>query len=205
MGIHHRALAATAAAALILSACGDDDPAADPTETEEPSSMDSEATDDATTPEPAGPTATVTAIDYGYPDVEAEYAAGTTIVLDNQSEAEVHEILAFRIKDDETRSVGELLGAGEEEFGAAVEMRGVALAPPQSDSTGLPAPPLVLEQPGRYAFVCFIPTGAPPDEVMQAVADFIEAGAPEDGAPAYPETGPPHAANNMWAEVTVTA
>ncbi len=82
-------------------------------------------------------------------------------------------------------------------------MRGVALAPPGGDSTEFPAPPLTLEQPGRYLFACLIPTDAPPDEVLQAARDFAESGATE-GAPAYPETGPPHVANGMFAEVEVT-
>lgn len=155
-------------------------------------------------PDEGGEVVTVGADDYAFPDLAAEYGVGTTFVLRNDSEVEVHEIMALRVDDDEPRPGGELLKMPPPELMGSVELAGVALAPPMADSASSPAPPLVVAEPGRYLFVCLIPTGAPPDEVMAAVQDFVEAGAPEGDAPDYPETGPPHAANGMFAEVTIT-
>lgn len=193
--------------ALALAACGDGDGDGDVADEVTPTET-AQATDDAPG-EPAddaneGQTLTVTAVDYSYQDLPDEIPAGTTITVDNQSEAEVHEVLALRIPDDEERTVEELLQLPEEELAQVVEVRGAALAPPGGLSADSPAPPLTLEQPGRYLFACLIPTDAPPDEVLEAAQEFVESGATE-GAPAYPETGPPHAANGMFAEVTVTA
>jgi len=191
-----RVAAAVAATALLLAACGDD--AADDT----PPPADQE-TDAAGDNGDEGETIVVGAFDYGYTDLPSEIAAGTTIVMRNDSDAEVHEILAFRLPDDEDRPVQDLLQLPEPELMPLLEMRGVALAPPGADSTMAPTPPLVLEQPGRYVFLCIIPTDAPPDEVMAAVQAFVEAGAPEGEAPDYPETGPPHFVQGMFAEVHV--
>lgn len=190
--------------ALLLTACGGDDATDDPTDGATTAPEDAGTATEAPTAAGGGEAVVVTAVDYAYEGLSAELAAGTTVTLENASDAEVHEILAFRLPDDETRDVGELMSLSEEELGPLLDMRGVALAAPGSDSTVLPGPPLTVEQPGRYLFACFIPTGAPPDEVMAAVAAFVEAGAPEGEGPAYPQTGPPHAAQGMFAEVTVT-
>lgn len=149
-----------------------------------------------------GDAVVVRAVDYGYADLDTELPAGTTVVLDNGSDREVHEILAFRVEDD--RPTSELLALPEEELMPLLDMRGVALAPPGEDSTGLPVPPLTLEEPGRYLFLCLIPTDAPPDDVMAAVEEFVASGQ-QEGAPDYPQTGPPHVQNGMHAEVTVVA
>ncbi|MBW3664181.1 MAG: hypothetical protein KY469_13865 [Actinobacteria bacterium] len=195
-----RAAAIALTGALALTACGgDDDTTDDPTD-----ATTAEPTGAATDADAAGEVTTVTAVNYAYPDAPAEVAAGTTIVLQNDSEDEVHEIIALRIDDDETRPLEELLQLPPEEQETLATFTGVALAPPGASSTALPAPPLTLTEPGRYLFACFIPTGAPPDEVMAAVQAFLEAGAPEDGGPEYPETGPPHVTQGMAAEVTVT-
>jgi hypothetical protein len=189
-----RMAAAVAATALLLAACGDD--AAD--DTPPPADQQPDDGDNGDEAE----TITVGAFDYGYTDLPGEIAAGTTIVMRNDSDAEVHEILAFRLPDDEDRPIQDLMQLSEEELMPLLDMRGVALAPPGADSTALPVPPLTLEQPGRYVFLCIIPTNAPPDEVMAAVQAFVESGE-EEGAPDYPETGPPHFVNGMFAEVHV--
>ena len=54
-----------------------------------------------------------------------------------------------------------------------------------------------LSEPGRYAIVCFIPTGVDPDAYLTAVE------ASGGGAPAIEGAGPPHAFNGMYQEVTV--
>ncbi len=198
-----RTAAVGLALALALTACGDD---ADDT-ADAGAEAPAEAPEEESEPmaEVEGEAIVVTAVDYGYQDLPGTIAAGTTLQLQNDSEAEVHELLAFRVKDDEERSVADLVQLPPEELMAAVEMRGVALAPPGASSTALPTPPLTLEQPGTYAFICILPTDGPPDEVMAAVSAFMERGAPEGEAPDYPDTGPPHFTQGMWAEVTVTA
>lgn len=163
-----------------------------------------ESGEPAAAPTTGGGTVTMTAEDYAYPEAPSEVAAGTTIQLDNASDGEVHEVLALRVADDEDRPADELMSLPPEEVMQVVEVRGAALAPPEGSSADIGMPPLVVEQPGRYVFACLIPTGAPPEEVLQAVRDFAESGATE-GEPDYPQTGPPHAANGMFTEVTVTA
>lgn len=200
-----RAAAAAAATALLLAACSadaaDDTPQPTEQETDDPGDNGDEPDDGGNGAEVE--TIVVGAFDYGYADLPGEIAAGTTIVMRNDSEGEVHEILAFRLPDDEDRSVQDLVQLPEEELMPLLDMRGVALAPPGADSTMAPTPPLTLEQPGRYVFLCIIPTNAPPDEVMAAVQAFVEAGAPEGEGPDYPQTGPPHFVNGMFAEVFV--
>lgn len=207
-----RRAAAVLATALVLTACGDDGDSGadddDPT-TEQESTDDTDDTmaeDDTDDEAMAESDATViTTVDYAFQGLDSEYESGTTIQIQNDSEAEVHELLAFRRTDGEERPVSELLELPQEELLTVIELRGAAVAPPGQDSTALPIPPLVLEQPGNYIFICLLPTGAPPDEVLAAIADFAAAGFPEGEAPDYPETGPPHAVNGMFAEVTITA
>jgi len=72
----------------------------------------------------------------------------------------------------------------------------VLLAPPggeQIDALG----DGTLADPGRYALVCFIPTGVDPDEYLNAPPG--EGGGP----PVIEGAGPPHADHGMYAELTV--
>lgn len=199
-----------------LAACGDDDDGGTGDDGDETTTT-TEAVDETTTTEASDDTTTTTegdagdgegaqvtigAVDYEYTDVPEVVEAGTELILDNQSEGEVHEILAFRLSDDETRSMDELVQLPEEELTAVLGGPPIAaVAPPGAQSSASPAPPAIVEDPGRYALVCFIPTGAPPDEVMAAVQEFVEGGA--QGEPDYPETGPPHIVQGMYAELTV--
>ncbi len=182
-----------AVALLLAGACGSDDDSSDAQT--EASNGDTESADSSVV---------ITAVDYAFDDVPETVSAGTTLVIQNDSEAEVHELLAWRLPDDETRPMSELVTLPEEEL--AVLLAGppviTPLAPPGADSSDLPAP-AVLTEPGRYALVCFIPTGAPPDEVMAEVQAFLEAGGDAPGGPDYPETGPPHVVNGMYADIVV--
>lgn len=54
-----------------------------------------------------------------------------------------------------------------------------------------------ISGPGRYAIVCFIPTGADPAAHLEAAQQ------PSEGPPQV-EGGPPHVANGMFAELEVT-
>jgi len=139
----------------------------------------------------------VTALDYAYAGLPGHVTAGTEFRLVNDSELEAHEFVAVRLGDDETREVAELMTLPPEEFGALLAgVDTVIVAPPGApgmvvEGTG------VLTEPGRYAIVCVIPTGADPDEYLAAAA------AAEDGPPEV-EGSPPHIAEGMFAELTVT-
>lgn len=170
-------LAAVSGLALVLAGCGDDAQALAPTTVE------------------------VIGVDYGYEGLPSEIAAGSDIVFRNESEVEVHEFVAVRLDDDDERSVEELLALPPEEFGPMLGgASSVIIAPPAVDGT--PTDGMVVEgsamldQPGRYAIVCVIPTGADPDAYLAAAAEA------EGGPPDVPG-GPPHAIEGMWAEVVV--
>jgi hypothetical protein len=145
-----------------------------------------------------GETITVQALDYAFAGLPERVKAGTTFVLDNQSEAELHEFVAVRLPDDETRSIQELLALPMEELEQLfpfVEM--VVIAPP--GEAGFPVEGTgVLDEPGRYAIICAIPTGADP-------AAYLAAAAESQGGPPDVPGGPPHFVQGMFAEIVVEA
>lgn len=152
--------------------------------------------DDGESSSPDGPV-TVTAIDYGYVGLPDEVPAGTEIALVNDSEVEVHEFVAVRLDDDETRSVEDLVQLPPEELGALFAgVETVIIAPPGADGFAVEGDG-TLDTPGRYAIVCVIPTGADPDE-------YLEAAAAAEGGPPDVAGGPPHIAAGMFAEVVVS-
>lgn len=174
------------ALAVAVTACGDDDSAA--------SADDSEA---------ARPTTQeVTADDYEFRDLPGTVAAGTRLELVNVSEVEVHELVAIRLPDGEDRSVEEIMDLPEDELDEVLsedEIAMVLLAPPDARGEAVLGDG-TLDRPGRYLVLCFLPTGADPDEVMDAFERFD----PEvDEAPPVPQTGPPHVVHGMLGEVTV--
>jgi plastocyanin len=199
-------LAATLAAGLLLAACGDDD-----------DDMTDAAAGDAvttTTEAPAEDQPTVTGVaagggadaapgtlevegvDYAFQGLPESVPAGTKLTFTNSSTVELHELVAMRIPDEETRSLEELLTLPEP------ELMGIFGGPP---ATVLLAPPAgeqisavgdgTLTEPGRYALVCFIPTGADP-------AAYLAAAGP-DGPPENVAGGPPHIVHGMHAELVV--
>ena len=121
---------------------------------------------------------------------------GTTFTLVNVSSVEVHELVAMRLTDDETRPAAELIQLPQEElFGiTAGPPRMVLIAPPGAGSM----PELgdgSFTEPGRYLLLCFIPAGADPEA-------FLAAAAATDGPPQV-AGGPPHFVLGMFAEVIV--
>ncbi len=165
-------VALSALAVPLLGACGDDEPDA-----------------------VEGPI-DITAIDYAYVDVPEQATAGATITLTNDSDKEVHEIIAIRLPDDEERPVSELVQLPQEEVEPLFAgLETVVVAPPTAE--GFPVEGTgALTQPGRYALICLIPTGADPDEYL-AAAEAAEGGPPEVAG------GPPHIVQGMFAELTV--
>jgi hypothetical protein len=178
-----RRIAALVLLALVVVACGDDDAAV---------STAPPPTTAAAPPEPVE----IVALDYAFVGLPRTVEPGTTFVLRNDSDQEVHELVAVRLPDDETRSVAELLQLPQEELEALFPLvETVIIAPP--GATGFPVEGTgTLIEPGRYAIICAIPTGADPDEFMSAAAEA------EDGPPDV-AGGPPHFVNGMFGEVTV--
>lgn len=170
------------------TACGDDDDdtaeAADDTVVETPATEAPAASDDVVV---------VEASDFSFGDLPEEVEAGTKFELKNTSSVELHELVAFRIPDEETRPLEELLPEAETIFGSAMPAM-VLLAAPNGAEQIVAVGDGTLAEPGRYAFVCFIPTGADPEE-------FLAAAGP-DGPPEV-EGGAPHVEHGMFAEITV--
>jgi plastocyanin len=179
------AIAATLATAILVAACSSiddssqDQPAPEPTTT----AVASAAVD-------------VVAIDYAYVGLPSEIDAGTTIRLTNESGSELHEFVAIRLPDDEARPVAELMQLPPDELAAFFPLvETVILAPPGAEGFAVEGTG-VLTEPGRYAIICAIPTGADPDEYMAAAAE-------SEGGPPEVAGGPPHIAHGMFAEVVV--
>ncbi len=192
-----RYFAAAAALGVALVACGDDDDAT--TETTAAAAPATTAAGSDTTAGGDHPTVAVEGIDYAFENLPDEIAAGTQLTFTNGSTAEFHEMVVIRIPDEEERSVEELLQLPEAEidaiFGEAPPAL-VAVAGPGEE--GMPVlGDGTISEPGRYVVACFIPVGADP----QAVADAMQTTGTEQ-----PDLGdgPPHFTAGMWAELTVT-
>jgi len=143
----------------------------------------------------AGGVIDVAMVDFAFAGLPESVPAGTRLTVTNISETELHEVVVFRLADDETRPVDELAHLEPGALLAALgEPHAVLLAAP-----GGPAIPAVgdgiLTEPGRYALFCFIPTGADVDE-------YLAAAATSDGPPEV-DGGPPHFVHGMHAELTV--
>ena len=179
-------LAAGALVALLavgVSACGDDD---------------DDASDETTSTEAAAPDSVeITAVDFAFEDVPDSVEAGTKLTLTNASTAELHELVAFKLPDGETRSSEEIAALPEEELGAlfAGEPATVLLAAPggeQIDAVG----DGTMTEPGNYVLFCAIPQGVDPDAYLNAP--------PSDGPPEVEGAdGPPHFTLGMHADLTV--
>lgn len=153
---------------------------------------DSETADAATDDE----VVEVTLVDFAFEGLPATVEAGTTVTVSNEAEAELHELVAFRLPDDEDRSVDELAGLSPQELTTALgEPAHVQLAEPGGEPV-LAVGDGTLSEPGRYAVMCFIPTGVDPQEYLRVAAET------EQGPPQV-EGGPPHFVHGMFTELTV--
>jgi uncharacterized cupredoxin-like copper-binding protein len=141
----------------------------------------------------SGAALTITGVEYAYQGVPASVKAGTVVSFTNGGK-EVHELIAIRRNDGVTTSVDELIAMPEAESDKLVTILPVvAIATP-----GESAPdPVVLDKPGSYIFMCFIPVGttAFPSE---------DPGASVDPSASVEPGGPPHFTQGMVAELTVT-
>jgi hypothetical protein len=179
--------------AIVAAGCGDDD--------EDDASADATDTASATTtPADSGDATTeateVVAVDFGFEGLPDTIDAGTRLTLRNDSEVEVHELVAMAIPPQETRSTEELITLPESELFAAIPGQPalVLVAPPGEES--FPAVGDGTLEAGRYLVFCAIPTGADPDEFMQAMQEAT-------GGPPQVDGGPPHFASGMYGELTV--
>ncbi len=141
----------------------------------------------------------IVATDYAFEGLPDEAAAGSTLTLSNESTAEVHELVAIRLPEDEERAADELVALPMPELMAfTAGLTGVTVAPPAADGFVVEGSG-ELTEPGRYLILCAIPTGVDPGEYL-AAAQASQGGPPEiDGA------GPPHFVQGMYAELTVVA
>lgn len=150
--------------------------------------------DDDSSPE----TYAVKAQDYKFAGLPKTVAAGSTLEMTNTSKAELHEMVVIHLPDSEKRPVGDLIRLSDEELGEIVntEPAMVYLAMPGEDGTPVVGDGTLTEK-GRYAVLCFIPTGVDPVKFMEAAENS------DDGPPADVGGGEPHAFKGMYAEVTV--
>lgn len=189
--------AVAVAASLALVACGDD--ADEQASGEQPvtattapaDSGDRGDTGDAAVVE-------VTAVDFAFEGLPDTVPVGTRLALANDAPAELHELVAFLLPEDETRSAHELMSLPEAELGPLLNA-----APPATVLMAAPGGEQInavgdgtLTQPGRYLIMCAIPSGVAPDAYLKAVA---EAG----GAKPDVEGGPPHFVHGMVTELVV--
>lgn len=140
----------------------------------------------------------ITGLDYAFSGVPEVAATGAELTFTNDSESEFHEMVVFRVADGEERTLQELLELPEEESEALIEFQGVLVALPGEDGFNPEAEgtSVALGEAGRYAIVCFIPQGADPAAVEEAMAGATE-GPPDLG------DGTPHAFLGMAAEFQV--
>lgn len=139
----------------------------------------------------------VTATDFRFDGVPAAMAAGDRIELRNESETEIHEFVAFRLADDDTRTIAELVALAPNELLGLVgpEPAAVLLAAPGGETIAAVGDG-TIDEPGRYGVICVIPTGVDPGEYLAAAAE-------SEGGPPDITGGPPHIAAGMFAEFTV--
>lgn len=196
----HRNPLARGAVALALSlavvACGSDDDTAAPSDEEVQAPAGDEVAAESDADAEDAPTIEVVAVDYAFDGLPESTEAGTRLTLRNDASTELHELVAFRLADDEERSVEEIVGLPPEEMEAALGApTTVILAPPSSGQVATPIGDGTLDEPGRYALICLIPTGVDPEEYMEAAAT-------SDGPPDVGD-GAPHIAHGMFAELEV--
>lgn len=143
---------------------------------------------------------TVDGFDYGFANLPESVPAGTRLSLRNTATAELHEIAVFRLPDEVTEPLEELLQLPPDELGPILgEPRAVLLQVPGSDEVIAAVGDGVLTEPGRYAVMCFIPYGADPFEYLAKAAES------EGGPPQGVAGGAPHFTYGMYAELEVTA
>jgi hypothetical protein len=175
-------LVAVAAGLVFSLACGDDN-----------DDKDSGASNGGT-----AKTYEVKAQDYAFNGLPKTVASGSKLEMTNASTRELHEMVVIHLPDSEKRPVGDLIKLPDEELGEIVstEPAMVLVAMPGQDAMPVLGDGTLTEK-GRYAVICFIPTGVDPEKYLEAAQNS------EDGPPADLGGGEPHAFKGMYGEVTV--
>lgn len=184
------------AGAVVLSAaaCGDDDDTVSSAGADEVTTTSTAAHEDAEHDD----VVEVTLVDYAFQGLPDRVPAGTKLAIANDAPAELHELVAIRLPDDEKRSVHDLLQLPEAELGpllSAGPPAAVLLAPPGGEQIAAVGDG-TLAEPGRYLVMCAIPTGVAPDV-------YLAAAAASGGEKPEVEGGPPHFVHGMAAELVV--
>jgi hypothetical protein len=192
-----RALAVAATVGVLAAGCSDDDDGTVAAEQTLPPPAATTRPEPATTGAPVAGEISVVLSDFAFGGLPDTVPAGTRLRIENTSKNELHELVAFRLPDDETRPVEELLELPDAEQAALFESGPpamVLLAPPGGEQITALGDGTLAER-GRYLVLCAIPTGADPEEYMRAAAEA-------DGPPQVPG-GKPHFMRGMVADVTV--
>ncbi|MGQ0680382.1 MAG: hypothetical protein ACT4OM_12135 [Actinomycetota bacterium] len=138
-----RILALVAASALLLGACATD-------EDTEREVVEKDATAEDSALEIAG-------TDFAFSGIPATIAAGTLLKFRNDSDKEVHEVVALKISDSETRPLADLLKLSEEELDSLLGGPPAAVLVAAPGEAGMAVVgDGTLTDPGRYGFVCMI-------------------------------------------------
>jgi hypothetical protein len=183
---------------LALTACGDDTTDAAVAATIKPTSSPTQpVTTDARPTEPNEASALEIAMaDFGYGGIPDVITAGTGIRVRNDSETELHEIVAVRLPDGDDRPIAEIVDTDLDQLLSAGPPALVVLAEPGSDANIVPVGDGALHEPGRYLLICTIPTGVDP-------ATYLKAAAESNGQKPDVDGGPPHFVHGMYADIEV--
>lgn len=138
----------------------------------------------------------VVATDYLFEELPDRIATDTVVTMRNDSDLEVHELVAYVLPDAIDDSAADIMARPEADL--ATIFTGppalVIVAPPGENSF-VAIGDGTLPEPGRYLLFCAIPTGADP-------AAYLAAAANSDGPPDI-DGGPPHFVNGMAATIDV--
>ena len=179
--------------ALALAACASDEAA--------PSTAASDVASTAASQLTPKPVVSIGVRDYAFDRVPRTITAGSPIEITNTSAKEAHELTAFRLPEGEIRPLSELRALPPDELGKLIPgAPALALVARPGADGDVVLGDGALHEPGRYLFVCFIPMGAKPDDVLTAME---KAAADPDVGPPQIEGGPPHMTAGMIADVEV--
>ncbi len=150
-----------------------------------------------TTTVPPPPTVDVHAFDYRYEGLPEAVPVGTRLALFNNSSAEFHEMVVYKLDPSELRSVEELSQLTLDDltaFGVG-SIQSVVFSMPDSEQyTYADGPPILAEQ-GRYLIFCAINVGTDPIDARNETARGPTAAI--DGVPRHYQVG-------MMTEINAT-
>jgi len=156
--------------ALILAACGSDDPSSSPAASVETST---DASPDLSPGEngQAMNSYAIIGTEYAFEDVPSEVPAGSELIFINEGQ-EAHEMLVVRRNDDSTVSFEEVARMDQTSAEAEIQIIGQVVAAP-----GETAPEsIVLTEPGDYALICFFPIAPGEDDDADDLTQHFKEG-----------------------------